>query len=338
MAGRRELLLQAKARGLVRSRWGDVADRVEAGSFPGGAALHDPGSATAWVLAEDEPARSLGGAVVWADRRSATRLHLLVTDDGPTLARRAAQLDRTIDVWTITGTDVAAAEPAPVPSDAGDRDVPADLEPFVALFDRAGAETVFEHGVLRAEVLGLEVARVDPDPASGEPRLHVGVGKHDREAQLEIRGDRQGLDELFEVVRIVAEHRVPDGAGHAAHHLSPERWLRCVVRRRPELAGAAPGLLDVPSPVRRDDLRQPAPAPARGSDAATGGPLLVVCSVGTNLDLVPSSIDAYLADGRDPLVRFVVPEGDDHRATRDLVAALRSEADLVTVSREWRSL
>jgi hypothetical protein len=63
-----------------------------------------------------------------------------------------------------------------------------------------------------------------------------------------------------------------------------------------------------------------------------------VCGVGTNLDLVPSSIDTYLADGRDPIVRFVLPEGDDHRATRDLVAALRPRAELVTVSLEWRRL
>jgi hypothetical protein len=176
------------------------------------------------------------------------------------------------------------------------------------------------------------VARVEIDGTTDEPRLAVGVGKHDREAQREIRGDRQGLDELFEVVRIVAEHRVAEGAGHAAFHLSAERWLRDVVVRNPALVGAT-ALRPVPSPTRRDDLRQPAPAPA----ADTQQQLLVVCSVGTDLDLVPAATDAYLADGRQPHVRFVVPEGDDLPSTRDLVDLLTIPADLVTVPPDWRT-
>ena len=59
--GRRELLLQAKAKALVRSRWGDVVDEATEGTLPGGAALAHDG--TAWVLAEDEPQRSLGAAL-----------------------------------------------------------------------------------------------------------------------------------------------------------------------------------------------------------------------------------------------------------------------------------
>jgi hypothetical protein len=341
MTGRRDLLLQAKITGHVRSQRGDeVIDRItEAGTdtaFPAGAALSDPTTATAWVLAEDDPARSLGGALVWADRRQATQLHLLVGAAAPMLARRAQHLDRTIDVWAIDGTELVRAMPAPLHDDHAKDDtgpLPPDLEPFAALFERAGADTVHEHGILRAEVLGLEVARIV------DGRLNVGVGKHDREAQKEVLGDRQqGLDELFEVVRIVAEHRVADGAGHAAYHLSPERWLRSTILRRPELVGAAEGLRPVAPATPRDDLRQPSPAPAAGTDRTTGEPLLVVCSVGTDLDVVPSSIDTYLADGRDPRVRFVLPEGDALRATQDLVAALRPKAELVTVSREWRRL
>jgi len=138
-------------------------------------------------------------------------------------------------------------------------------------------------------------------------------------------------------VRIVAEHRIADGAGHAAFHLSSERWLRDVVLRNPRLVGAADGLVPVPSPNRRDDLRAAASAPARGITAATGEPLLVVCSVGTDLDLVPAATDAHRADGRDPHVRFVVPEGDDLPSTRDLVDLLTIRADLVTVPPDWRA-
>jgi len=327
----REVLLQAKCKALVRSRWGDVVDEARPGTLPGGAALVAGGRA--WVLAEDEPERSLGAALAWSQRQGATdELHLLVTGGAGVLARRASRFARPVTVWAIEGTALAAAPAAPEPLPPEPPLDPAH-EAMRVLFEKAGAEAVVEAGVLRAEVRGLEVARVDVD-ADG-PHLAVGVGKHDREAQREIRGRSQGFDELFEVVRIVAEHRVAEGAGHAAFHLSPERWLRSIVVRRPDLVGAA-SLASVPSPVVREDLRQAAAAPAAGVDTE-GRPVLVVCSVGTDIDLVPSAVDAWLADGREPRLVFCIPENDDHRMTRDLVAALAMPAEIRTVPPEWRT-
>lgn len=297
--------------------------------MPDGAALATGGRA--WVLAEDHPERALGGALAWAGRQgeAGAEIHVMATAAGGALARRAALFARDISVWNIEGTGLRAAEPEPLPAQpAPDPRV----DRFRELIERAGAEAVVEGGILRAEVLGLEVARVEVDDEGAH--LAVGVGKHDRVARREIRGRDQGLDELFEVVRIVAEHRVVDGAGHAAFLLAPERWLRSVVIRRPELVGAD-ALSPVPSPVVRDDLRAPAAAPAAGASVG-GGPLLVVCSVGTDIDLVPSAVDAWLADDRKPELRVCLPEGDDYRLTRDLVSALAVPADLVTVPPDWR--
>lgn len=330
--GRREALLVAKCKGLVRARWGDVVDEATPSPLPGGAGL--AAETTVWFLAEDEPSRSLGAALAWSQRRGASdgELHLLTTGAAGTLARRASLFDRSVTVWPIVGTALAdePASPEPLPPEP-----PADPdhEAMRVLFERAGAEAILEAGVLRAEVRGLEVARVDVDEQG--PHLAVGVGKHDREAQREIRGRDQGFDELFEVVRIVAEHRVAEGAGHAAFHLSPERWLRSVVVRHPDLVGAAE-LHAVPSPVLREDLRQAAAAPASGTDV-DGAPVLVVCSVGTDIDLVPSAVDAWLADGRQPRLVFCLPENDDHRMTRDLVAALTVKTEIRTVPPEWRT-
>lgn len=328
----RDALLQAKCKGLVRSRWGDVADRAVPSVLPGGAALAVDG--TVWFLAEDEPSRSLGAALAWASRHGAAGapLNVMTTGAAGVLARRASRFDRPVSIWPIEGATLAEApaEPEPLaPELAAD---PA-LEPMRLLFERAGADVVVEHGVLRAEVRGLEVARAEIDDEG--PVLAVGVGKHDRGAQREIHGRNQGLDHLFEVVRIVAEHRVAEGAGHAAFHLAPERWLRSVVVRRPDLVGATE-LAPVPSPVVRDDLRQAAGAPAAGVDAH-GRPVLVVCSVGTDIDLVPSAVDAWLADGREPRLVFCLPENDDHQMTRDLVAALTVPAEIRTVPPEWRT-
>lgn len=328
--GRRELLLKAKAKALVRSRWGDVVDGAADGALPGGAAL--VAGSTAWVLAEDDPQRSLGGALAWSMRRGADELHLLTTGAAPLLARRASVFDRPIRIWPIVGTALAPAPATPAPPDP-DPPLRPDEEPFVAQFERAGAEAVVEGGTLRAEVRGLEVARVERDDDG--PYLAVGVGKHDREAQREIRGRNQGFDELFEVVRIVAEHRIAEGAGHAAFHLAPERWLRSVVVRRPDLVGASE-LRPVPPPTPRGDLREPAIAPAAGL-AEDGAPLLVACSVGTDLDLVPAAADAWVADGREARIVLCLPETDVPPVTRDLAAALRVPAEIHVVPADWRT-
>jgi hypothetical protein len=89
--------------------------------------------------------------------------------------------------------------------------------------------------------------------------------------------------------------------------------------------------------VERTDLRQPAPAPAGGVDLS-GRPIVVVCSTGIDVDLVPAAADARLSDGRDARLVLVVPEGDDHPVTHALAAALADPAEVVTLPGDWRAL
>lgn len=328
-AARRQSLLEAKLKSLVRSRWPDAADQGGFSAFPGGAGLvHGD---RAWVLAEDAPQRSLGPALAWALRRDAATLDLIVPTAPGGLARRAGYFARPIMVWSIQGRDVVAAEPqALIP------DPPLDprAEPFRDLIVQAGADPVVEHGHLLGEVRGLEVARVVIEPEGAH--IEIGVGKHDRELQRMMRGDAPSVEDLFGVVRAVLERRRSGGEGHDAYHLAPERWLRSVVVRHPQLVGAT-WLEPVASPVARDDLRRPAPAPAAGVDSH-GSPLLVVCSYGVDVDLVPAAADARAADERDPRLLICVPEADDHRFTHDLAGALAEPAEVVTVPPHWRSL
>ena len=144
-----------------------------------------------------------------------------------------------------------------------------------------------EHGVLRGEVLGLEVARVV------EGRLEIGVGRHDRAARPDAgprttdpadralgRGGGRG-DRL---------RRRPGRPIHPANTLARSRWLRSVVCARPELAGAAglePGGASLA--VRRPHRQRRRSRPS--GPASTGSPLVVVCSTGVDLDLVPTAAD-----------------------------------------------
>ena len=260
------------------------------------------------------------------------QLHLLVDDAGAAgvLARRAAGFADPPTVWRVDGTALGPASPDPLsPEPPLDRDV----EPFADVIRAAGADAVVEHGVLRGEVLGLEVARAVVDDYG--PMLEVGVGKHDRQAQRMVHGDEPTADALARVVATVEGHRRAAAPHHPYNRLAPERWLRARVVAEPGLVGAAE-LVAVPSPVEVDDLRRPAPAAAAGTDLE-GRPLLAVFSTGVDVDLVPAAVDALQADGRNPRLVIVVPERDDHPYLRPLAEALREPAEVVTVTDDWRA-
>ena len=325
----RKRLYAAKLAALVRGRWGSVVDAAKPVPFPPGAAL--AGGGQLWTLAEEGPERSLGAALLLAHRHGAQHLHLLAGAATGMLARRATVFRLPVTVWTVEGTSLVEAMPDEIPHEPP---LPRVSEPFRLLIHRAGAEPVVEGGLLRAEVRGLEVGRVEVDETGAH--LAVGVGKHDREAKRIVHGDDQGWPELFEAVQFVSERRVPGGEGSPAYHLAPERWLRSIVVDLPSLVGAA-RLTPVPPPVARDDLRQIVPAPAAGEDGE-GGPLLVLCSVGIDVDLVPTAADAWLADDRRPRLVLCVPEGDDHPALHELASLLRPPAEIVTVATQWREV
>lgn len=299
------------------------------GTFPGGATLRhgDQG----WVLAQERPERSLGGTLAWARQVGVDQVHLLVDESAPLLARRASAFADPPQVWEISGRSLAPSAAGPVPEQAP---LPEEVRAFAPLLEEAGAEAVVEHGVLTGEVLGLEVARVVVDELGAH--LAVGVGKHDREAHRIMHADRPPGEGLSAAVDAVRQVREPDGPAHQMKRLARERWLRAVLVARPHVVGGA-WLRPVPSPVQRSDLRQSAPAPAAGVDTE-GRPLLVVCSTGIDVDLVPTAVDAWLADGRRPRLVLALPEGDDHPVTRALAAALIEPAEIVAIKGDWRRL
>jgi hypothetical protein len=271
------------------------------------------------------PGRALGGAMAWARSVGATGLHVLVADAGVAgvLARRALQFADPPSVHVVTGRAVEPAAPTSPPTLVNA--VPAAAAQYVQAFIELGAEPVVEDGVLRAEVLGLEVGRVDPDGL-----LEVGVGKHDREAQVLMHPDRQPLEALAAAVDAVKQHRRPGAPTHPMNQLAASRWLRAVVCADPAMVGAAE-LHAIPSLIAQPDLRLPTPAPAAGPG------VVVMCSTGIDIDLVPAAADARAAHDPGARLVLVVPEVDAHPVTRDLAAALKEPAEVVTVPADWRA-
>jgi len=319
---RRSRLLGVKLAALARDHLALVGEPV---SFPGGAALATPPRGA--VLAEEEPARSLGPAIAWSLRHDVDELHLLVEDGAGHLTRRAGAFSSPPAVRWVRGRELHAvdSEPAPVPAPP-----PSAALAFAPQLEAAGCDVRLEHGAVAGEVLGLEVARV-VEPADGPPRLEVGVGRHDREAFAIIHGDLPTDAALRDVVAAVWEHRRADAPEHPLHRLAAERWLREVVLADPGLVGAT-ALDAAEGPAPRPNVKDPWPA------VASGDGVVVVCSVGSDLDLVPFAADARLAHGGDGVrLVLVVPARDDYPITREVNALLREPAEIVTVPEDWRS-
>ncbi len=326
---RRQALLDAKLRALVSGRWGPLPPSATPGTFPGGATIRYEGSG--WVLAQDQPERALGAALAWASQAGVEELHVLAEASAGALARRAAAFAEPPTVWLVEGTKVG---PAPPEQLAAQAPVPPEVAALTTMLEDAGVEPVVEHGVLLGEVLGLEVVRVVTEEFG--PRLEVGVGRFDRDLQRLVHPDRAPQEALVSAAAVVRRLRRAGAPSHQANQLAKERWLRAVVVANPELVGAT-SLAPVPSPVKRGNLRQRAPAPAAGLDVR-GDPMLAVCSTGIDLDLVPAASDARLADERRPRLVLAVPEADDHPFTRELAAALAEPAEVVAVPGDWRRL
>jgi hypothetical protein len=328
---RRGALLQAKLGALVREA-GAEPGTGQPVSFPGGAALVAADGA-AWVLVEDEPHRALGKALAWSGQQEARDLHLLVPAAGTApgvAARQAALFRRPPFVWAVDGRALTPAEPAaPTPPAVP----PAAALELAAAITRAGARVVVEGGEVRGEVLGLEITRVAVE--GDTVRLEVGVDRRDREAFTLLHGDLPPDEALATIIGTVRRHRRADARDHPLRRLAPERWLRESLLAHPETVGAR-DLEPVEAPVARLGIKDPQPAVVAGHDGQ-GRPIVVACSVGIDLELVPFAADARLAHAPAAMLVVAVPERDDHPVTRRLAAALAEPARIVTVAGDWRA-
>jgi hypothetical protein len=335
--GRRAGLLGAKLAGLVRAHFPDAGsgiDRVP-GDLPGAASLVE--GRRGWVLLDHDPVTAFGPSLVWAGRRGIGELHLLTESDAGTLARRATCFDAPPVVWQISGTDMSEAAPDPVPAPR-----PASPAPELAeqLID-AGLEVVVEDGIVRGEVNGLEVARIVHGRTTAgvpidEPQLEVGVGKADRELTSMLHAGMSPTEQLARVVEIVRRHRQPGAAPHPLNQLVKDRWLRARLVANPSHIDLAE-LRPVETAVPRPNLRDAGSAAGLGR-TPSGELVVVVCSVGIHLDLVPAAADTRMAVDPGAPLWLALPTRDAHPVTEALATRAVPPAALVAIDGDWRDL
>ncbi|WP_117001053.1 hypothetical protein [Desertimonas flava] len=277
--------------------------------------------------------RGLGAAIVWALRNDVEELNVVAERGTGVLARRAGEFVLPIRVWSVDGTSLVAAvaEPAGLrlPVDPRHLELVGDIE-------AGGARLLLEHGAVTGDVRGLEVCRV-VDGDDRAVRLEVGVGAHDREAFAMIHGDRPTRDALAEVVATVTAVRDVAVPAHPLNRLGAERFLRWQLEEDPAAIGLE-SLEAAEPPVARPNLKDPTPCAATGR-RRDGSSVIVVTSVGIDLDVIPYAADARLALAGEPgigsgdgsLVDLLVvaPSRDLVTATRQIAGCLRQPVTLV---------
>ena len=332
-------LLGAKLRALVAEGWPEQGVSV-ARPFMGGAGLVSEDGHTGWVLVDDVQRRVenidiaadndgpelprgwLGGAIVWATRAQVSQLHVLSERFNGDDARRAELFSLPTLIWLVRGRTLTRVAPVeyipPEPPDAVSM-------LFAPAIEQAGADAVIDHGVLYAEVLGLEVATVTL--GEGEvPYLAVGVGRHDRLAQAMMYGSADAAESLRTAVAAVKNFRRGDAGIHPANQLAPERWLRHIV------AASDPALEPVEG-TEPPRLKRSSPSLLVASDFSR----VVGCTTAVDLDAIAFAADARAHFAPDARLEIVMPASSRVPAMELLSAALKQPASIRTVSDDWRN-
>jgi hypothetical protein len=327
---RRSRLLSIKLRALIREHLElSIEPEGRAEVFGLGSAFVSPDAM--WVYVDGDAQRSLGPALAWANIQSQALnsrlpLHVVVERDSGVLARRAGLFTPPIHIWHVNERVLLPA----VRVDHLERvsPDPRHME-FAPMIEAAGAEVVVEHGVVVGEVLGLEICRVVDDKETGETRLEVGMGAHDREAFALIHGHKPTEESLRSVVDTVSQHRQPGAQMHPFNTFGAERLLRARCMERPDLIGHIELRPDEP-PVVRTNLKDAVPCVAVGQ-SLQGERTVVTFVHGVDLDVVPFAVDAAERLGHDTRVVVVARQ-------KDFVPSMMKMSELARRSVEVRLL
>ncbi len=337
----RRRLIVAKLKGLIRGHLDSELTIDESLGRAGGFVASEPGregQRRGVFYAEDE--RMVGPAVAWALRSNVDPLYIVAeAEHAGALARRTAgMVGLRVEVLEVDGTELKPATPtelAPLP--VLDRSV-WELAP---IFSEAGARAVDDHGRVVAEVAGLEVARIVSPTGSGEApieaatteaaRIEVGVGEADRELHTLVHSSMNSDTAVRRAVAMVAVER-RRGSLHPLSRMARERWLRSMLLDDPGTIGLS--TLHAVPPLRpRSTVLGHVPIAALGT-RQDGSDVVVVCSTGIDLDVVPEAMDYRRRDAPDADLVIVVPERDRHAATVAL-AAVSPRTEVVGVVPPW---
>lgn len=317
-------LARVKLEGLVRGAFPDVAAPAE--SFNAGVGLADGERAFVYLI--EDALSPMAAALAWGERKGATDLHVVVDSPDHVLALQLAGLAPRPHLWQAVGTELRPIHE--VPELPASLPVPEAVLAEVPVLEAAGCDVVVEHGVVIGEILGVEVARVAIE-MDGEALVRVGVGLYDQEAHALVHAKSSVAERLDQVVAEVRRHRRADAGPHPLNRIARERWLRSIVVADPSLVGL--DSLELEAPLQpRSGIHEQRPVAARGRRGGTE--VLVVCSTGIDLDLVPMAA-AHVGHRSPDEAVLVLPQRDHHDIIGRMAARLAVPATLAGVADPW---
>ena len=309
-----------------------MRDHLSLAEDPEGEAhVFSPGAAfvtddAAWFLIDGDATRSLGAVIAWSAANGIGKpLHILCEQNAGIVARRAGFMTADVTVWQVDDRSLSPAEPASHIESAAPS---VRHMSFAPLIESGGAEVVIEHGVVLGEVRGLEMCRVVDDPFTGESRVEVGLGAHDREAFAMVHGHLPTEDAMRQVITAVLPHRSFEADHHPFNRFGVERLLRWNAMQDPASVGCA-SLAPAEPPVLRTNVKDAVPCVAVGIDA-DGDTVAVTFVNGIDLDAVPFALDAADRLGASRPV-LAMRSRDITRSTNMLVSMARRPLVLVSL-------
>jgi hypothetical protein len=150
-----------------------------------------------------------------------------------------------------------------------------------------------------------------------------------------VHGDVPTRDALASVIATVRENRRSGAEAHPLYRLAPERWVRSVLVDRPDLVGAR-RLEPVDAVLPRESVKDVMAACLVG-EAEDGAPVVVACSVGVDLDLVPTAAEVRSVHAPGARLVLAVPGRDDQPITRRIAGRLRGPAEIAVLPEDWRA-
>ena len=319
-------LARVKLEALVRRAFPEVTADAEAFNAGVGIAQGDQ----AFVHLIGQAPSPMAAVLAWGEQRRASELHLIVDAPDHVLVLQARGLDPAPTIWQAVDADLRpigdGAEPVP------SLDVPDVVLAEVPVLEAAGCDIVVEHGVVIGEILGVEVARIAVE-VDGQALVRVGVGLYDQEAHALVHAKSSVGDRLEQVVTEVRRHRSGDAGPHPLNRIARERWLRSLVVADPSLLGLDALELEAPL-VPRSGIHEQRPVAARGTRG--NADVLVVCSTGIDLDLVPMAA-GHIGDRRPDEVVLVLPARDHHDIIARMVDRLAVPSTLTSIRDPWES-
>ena len=305
-----------------------LSDDYEEEIFPSGALLFNSSRVVAYSASDEVSILSV--VLAHHAMHQNMEVHLVADHENPVLCEQKHGFDLDIRVWLVEGKELI--EHPEIPTYYQKR-APEEARSLGAKLEKFDCCVIEEHGALRAEVHGVEVARV-VRAEDGVFEINVGVGEYDQNAHFTLNRNAETEKNLEEVIATVKQFRHKEGAPHPLNRILRSRWLMSKAISNPALLGMQE-LNFVESLLPTYDALNNEPCSAVGLKG--GIATLVISATGVDLNLVPYAGGQINRHQPDALL-FLMPEHDRHPAIFRQARHLSIEPIFTSIEEPWPKL